>query len=50
MKTQHLKKVKNGYVCPNCGATMVYENNMVAGEGWTDYWYECTGCHTTAND
>lgn len=48
MKLKHLKKVNSGYVCPICGATMVYENNMEPEEGWDTYWYECTGCHTTA--
>ncbi len=49
MKTEYLKKGKNGYICPNCGGHMLYEDNQEPGEMATDYWYECTSCHTTAH-
>ncbi|MBA7535884.1 hypothetical protein ES705_28143 [subsurface metagenome] len=47
MKTKYLKKVKGGYVCANCGAAMIY---VEAEGGWTDHWYECTGCYAKATD
>ena len=51
MKTEHLKKSKykgnTVYTCPNCGGTMHYENNNAESSGFA-YWYECTGCGTTA--